>query len=224
MRKAIIGFMSVGFLFSAGCSAPPAGTSPTPKASQTVTTTTTTTTTSSPVPASTATVTASPSPAVTVTATPDGTSTPGGTATPGASGTPSAAGKKISDDTGIAFAVPSGYTESPQSDGELQLNGKDGEFVAIQSGDDAAKTFETTIGMMKQVGKDSFKEDGPAKEHEEGGLKGKLQTGTMDVKGQKMQWAVAVIQGKKAFRVAGIGPSLKTSADFNALMQTVKKQ
>jgi len=224
MRKAIIGFMSVGFLFSAGCSAPPAGNAPTPRASQSSTTTTTTVTSSSPVPASTATVTASPSPAVTVTATPDGSSTPGGTSTPGASGTPSAAGKKISDDTGVTFAVPAGYTESPQSDGELQLNGKDGEFVAIQEGDDMTKIFDTTKGMMKQVGKDSFKEDGPAQEKEEAGLKGKLQMGTMDVKGQKMQWAIAVIQGKKAFRVAGIGPSLKTSSDFNALMQTVKKK
>ena len=220
MRKVIIGFMSVGFLFSAGCSAPPAGNSPSPKASQssTTTTTTTTVTSSSPVPASTATVTASPSPAVTVTATPDGSSTPGAT------GTPTAAGKKISDDTGVNFAVPSGYTESPQSDGELQLNGKDGEFVAVQSGDDMAKTFDTTVAMMKQVGKDSFKTEGPAQEKEEGGLKGKIQMGTMDVKGQKMQWAIAVIQGKKTFRVAAIGPTLKTSSDFNSLMQTIKKQ
>ena len=222
MLRAIIGFMSVGLLFTMGCSQPPAG-GPTgsPKA----------TLSASATASATPGVSASASPAASVTpggtASPGASVTPGGSASPSATGSPTAGGfdvKKFVDETGIEFKVPSGYKPSLEKDGELQLENSDGDFVAIQTGDKMDETFDKTMAIMKSLGKDTFKAEGAPETKENEGLKGKMQAGTLEAKGAKSDWFVIVLDGKKPLRIAAMGPKLKDSKDFKELMDSIKKK
>lgn len=214
MRATMVGLIGVSFLFTVGCTQPSGGggSSPAPKP-----------VTASPAQASPA--AASPAAASPMAASP----VAAGSGAPAASGAPAGgdtagAVKKMQEDTGLVFVVPTDYKTEVKPDGELQGTLGENEFFALMPGETVDAVWDDTVSKLKKMGGDSYKPDGDAKSGEQAGVKGKMMVGKLDVQGKSMDFMLFVFDGgKKPLRLVAFGAGLKDSKSLQSLVDSVKK-
>jgi hypothetical protein len=131
---------------------------------------------------------------------------------------------QIKDETGIAFDIAPDWELDPKADHELQMT-RQNVFVAMFADNKGVQgAFEQCVGMMKAIGKDSFKTTVEPKDVDQQGLKGRFTMGTLTLQGKQIEWVVVVFDGGKTpLRIAAMGDDLQNDKGFNALIDSIKK-